>query len=278
MSILIDVQDLQVSFSTPSQIINVVRGVSFALETGETLGVIGESGSGKSTLCKALLKLLSENALLKGNILFQNKNIVSCTEKEMLGIRSNQMAFIAQDSMTSLNPTMKIGGQMIEAFRKSMPGVSLVPANEMCCQYLEKLDLQQSQNIMQAYPHMLSGGMRQRILIAFALIRKPQLIIADEPTTALDRELKQKVLQLLKNEVPSLLLVSHDLESVAKYCDKVIVMHEGRVVEAATTRKLFSHPQHPYTKALLNSRLNIRIDKNKFLMDHVFNLNSGKLN
>jgi len=264
MSILIDVQDLQVSFSTTSQIINVVRGVSFALETGETLGIIGESGSGKSTVCKALLKLLSENALLKGNILFQNKNIVSCTEKEMLGIRSNQMAFIAQDSMTSLNPTMKIGKQMIEAFRKSMPAVSLAPANEMCCQYLEKLDLQQSQNIMQAYPHMLSGGMRQRILIAFALIRKPQLIIADEPTTALDRKLKQKVLQLLKNEVPSLLLVSHDLESVAKYCDKVIVMHEGRVVEAAATRKLFSHPQHPYTKTLLNSRLDIKIDKNKF--------------
>jgi|GEM_PF-3109072 len=266
MNSILTVQDLHVTFSSRFEEIHAVRGISYHLEEGEWLGIIGESGCGKSTSSKALLGLLADETVIKGKILFQDKQLNACTESEIRQIRSKEIAFIPQDCMTALNPTMKIGLQILEAQKKSSPFTSFSQAEEAARLLLEELGLE-FDSLKDAYPHMISGGMRQRTLIAIALIREPKMIIADEPTTALDKKLKKIVLDGLKRRQQenklSLLLISHDLESMAEYCDRILVMYAGKIVEYGDAKTIFRHPRHPYTKGLVNSLIKIDQDKNK---------------
>ncbi len=263
MNSLLQIKDLHVSFSSQTRLIHAVRGVTFDLMSGETLGIVGESGSGKSALSKALLRLTPQTTRITGQAIYQNKNLLESSEKELQTIRSKQIAIITQDSMTALNPTTKIGTQLIESYQKSDPAASYVESYKLVCEMLRQLQLSHVESLMQAYAHQLSGGMRQRILIAHALIRKPQVLIADEPTTALDEKLKHQVLSCLKQQSMCLILISHDLKSIAKFCDRIIVMYAGRIVESAPADQLMHNPQHPYTKGLIHSLVNLETIKTK---------------
>lgn len=254
---LIDVKDLHVSFKTFDGQVQAIRGVNFSLKRGETLAIVGESGSGKSVTTRTIMRLLSNNASIdKGEILFQGEDLTKRTEREMQHIRGSKIAMIFQDPMTSLNPTMKIGKQIAEPILKHRK-VTKQEAMQRAEELLTLVGIPNAKERMKQYPHEFSGGQRQRIVIAIALACDPDILIADEPTTALDVTIQAQILELMKkiqHEIcTSIIFITHDLGVVANIADRVAVMYAGKIVETGLVDEIFYNPQHPYTWGLLSS-------------------------
>lgn len=257
MANILEVHDLATSFYTYDGEVEAVRGVSFSVEEGAITGVIGESGCGKSVTALSIMKMLSTRGKIKtGKIVFQGTDITRFNEKQMLKIRGNQIAMVFQNSMTSLNPLYTIGNQMGEviSFHKK---TNSAQTRQKSIEMLRLVGLQDAEKWLNAYPHQLSGGMRQRVAIAIALSCEPALLIADEPTTALDVTLQIQILEILQKMAQqkkiSVLLITHDLSVVANICTQILVMYGGRIVEAGDTNSIFNDPQHPYTQGLLRT-------------------------
>lgn len=256
---LLEVKDLHTSFSTLSKQVAAVRGVSFNLKQGETLGIVGESGCGKSVMARSLTRLLPaiSSRIDKGRILYRGEDLLLKTERELRKVRGKEIGMIFQDPMTSLNPTMRIGDQIIEGYALHHPKASKEEMAGHALDLLKKVGVSEASSRLKQYPHELSGGMRQRVMIAIAMISSPNILIADEPTTALDVTIQAQILGLLKEiqekEGMSIILITHDLSIVSGFCDRAIVMYAGEIVESATVEDLFSSPKHPYTRRLLNS-------------------------
>ena len=255
---MLQVNDLQISFSTYAGEVQAVRGVSFDLRRGETLAIVGESGSGKTVTAKSLLRLLPEaNTRIKGGeAIFEGEDILKLSEQRMQKIRGEKIAMVFQDPMTSLDPTMKIGPQITESLKKHL-GLSGQKARERAVELLTLVGIPNPGDRVKQYPHQFSGGMRQRVVIAIALACDPQILIADEPTTALDVTIQAQILELLRelqqNLGMSVILITHDLGVVAHTAHRVAVMYAGKVVETGTLREIFYDPQMPYTWGLLSS-------------------------
>lgn len=253
---LLDVNDLRVEFTTQDGNVTAVNDLNFSLKPGETLGIVGESGSGKSQTVFALMGLLAKNGIISGSAQFEGKEILNLPEKELNHVRAEQIAMIFQDPMTSLNPYMKVSAQMMEVLilHKKM---SKKEAFEESVKMLEAVKIPEARARMDMYPHEFSGGMRQRVMIAMALLCRPKLLIADEPTTALDVTIQAQIMELL-NELKhqfntAIIMITHDLGVVAGSCDKVLVMYAGRTMEYGTVDHIFYKPSHPYTEGLLKA-------------------------
>ncbi len=249
---LLEVQNLQIQVKTGP----VIRNVSFSLNEGERLGIVGESGSGKTVLMRSIMQLLPSSMTLSGGTIhYQDRLLSSLTDREMQKVRGKEIAMVFQDPMTFLNPTQKIGAQIAEGYRRHFPKTTKSEAAEKALELLKQVGVAEPELRLTQYPHLLSGGLRQRVLIALALVAEPSLLIADEPTTALDTTIQAQIMQLLstlqKNKTT--ILVSHDLSLVASFCDRVIVMYAGQIVEDAPIDELFAAPAHPYTEQLLKS-------------------------
>ncbi|MCM3179143.1 dipeptide ABC transporter ATP-binding protein [Cytobacillus horneckiae] len=259
MGPLLKVDNLRVSFISREREFEAVRGVSFEVNKGETLGIVGESGSGKSVTARSIMRLLpSPPSLLKdGDIQFLGMDMVGKSDKEMENIRGKDISMIFQDPMTSLNPTIRIGNQMTETMLKHNKDLSKQTAKAEAIELLKLVGIPNPEARYSQYPHEFSGGMRQRAMIAMALSCRPKLLIADEPTTALDVTIQAQILNLMKNMQErfgtSIILITHDLGVVAGMCDRVVVMKDGEIVEKGTTEEIFEQPKHPYTIKLLNA-------------------------
>lgn len=255
---LLDVVNLRVNFLHGKKRNNAVQGVDFSVYQGQTLCIVGESGCGKSVTASSILRLLpkSISEIETGQILFEGRDIVLMDEKAIREIRGNKISMIFQEPMTSLNPVYTIGDQMLEMLR-SHQTLDRDVAWERCVKMLEKVEISDPKSRMKAYPHELSGGMRQRVMIAMALLSGPQLLIADEPTTALDVTIQAQILELLKalqkDTGTAILLITHDMGVVADMANWVMVMYAGEIVEYNSRDAIFSAPQHPYTEGLLKS-------------------------
>ena len=254
---VLSLNDLEVSFFNNSGEIKVVRRVSFNLEKGEVLGVVGESGSGKSVTSMSIMKLLKGTGkITNGEIIYKGENLVNKTEKEMMKIRGKDIAMIFQDPMTSLNPVFTVGTQISDVIRRHQ-GLSKSDAKNKTIEMLRMVGIPSPEERYNNYPHEFSGGMRQRAIIAMALSCEPELLIADEPTTALDVTIQVQILKLLmdlKEKMDtSIILITHDLGVVANTCSRVIVMYGGLIMEEGTVDDIFHNPMHPYTKGLLQS-------------------------
>ena len=254
---ILSIENLRIHFETFAGEVQAIRGVNLKLEKGETLALVGESGSGKSVTAKSVMKLLSNNAVVKeGTIIFKGENILEKSERDMQSIRGKKIAMIFQDPMTSLDPTMKIGKQITEVIIKHEKA-SKEEANKRAEELLELVGIPNAKERMKQYPHQFSGGQRQRIVIAIALACNPDVLIADEPTTALDVTIQAQILELLKELQQqfqmAIIFITHDLGVVANVADRVAVMYAGKVVEVGTVDEVFYNPQHPYTWGLLRS-------------------------
>ncbi len=256
---LLEVKNLKTFFHTRNGVVRAVNDVSFRVEKGETLGIVGESGSGKSVTCYSLMGLVAQppGKIESGTALFEGVDLLHCRESELRKIRGKRISMIFQDPMTSLNPYMRIEDQIIEPLliHEGMDRRSAVPR---AIAFLKEVGVPDAASRIRSYPHEFSGGMRQRVMIAMALITKPDLLIADEPTTALDVTVQAQILELIKKMQRELgtavIFVSHDLGVVSGFCDRVLVMYAGRIVESAATEKIFYEPKHPYNQALQKSR------------------------
>ena len=255
---LLEIKDLSVRFSTDDGEVEALDKVSFGINPGQTVGVVGESGCGKSVTAYSIMRLLPQpmGMITNGSILFQGKNLLDLDTEEMQGIRGNEIGMIFQEPMNALNPVQKIGNQLTEVFHLHQE-MDDHQAWSNSVRMLESVGIPSPENRMHEYPHQLSGGMRQRVVIAMALACKPKIIIADEPTTALDVTVQAQILDLLHNLQKengcSILLITHDLGVIAENCDEVCVMYAGRVVERGSTEKIFASPHHAYTQDLLDS-------------------------
>lgn len=255
---LLEVKNLQVQFKTADGVVNAVNNVSFSVNRGETLGIVGESGSGKSVTSLSIMRLIPSppGKIAGGQILFDGDNLVDFSESEMRKIRGNRISMIFQDPMTSLNPVLRIGRQMTESLQLHM-GMTPKQARNRAIDLLSMVGIPAPDKRLDDFPHQFSGGMRQRVMIAMGLACNPELLIADEPTTALDVTIQAQILELLnrlKNETgTAIIFITHDLGVVAGMTDRVIVMYAGRVVEQASTNELFHNPRMPYTIGLLDS-------------------------
>lgn len=254
---ILSIENLRIHFETFAGEVQAIRGVNLKLEKGETLALVGESGSGKSVTAKSIMKLLSNNAVVKeGTITFKGENILEKSERDMQSIRGKKIAMVFQDPMTSLDPTMKIGKQITEVIIKHEKA-SKEEANKRAEELLELVGIPNAKERMKQYPHQFSGGQRQRIVIAIALACNPDVLIADEPTTALDVTIQAQILELLKELQQqfqmAIIFITHDLGVVANVADRVAVMYAGKVVEVGTVDEVFYNPQHPYTWGLLRS-------------------------
>ncbi|MFL3016281.1 MAG: ABC transporter ATP-binding protein [Acidimicrobiales bacterium] len=254
---LLVVDDLHTSFVVPGGEVKAVRGVSFELNQGKTLGVVGESGSGKTVLARSVMRLnLGNNVITSGSAKFHGSNILDLRPKAMQKLWGNEIAMVFQDPMTSLNPLVKIGRQITEHVRHHL-GISKKEARTLAIDLLNEVRIPEPESRLDSYPHELSGGMRQRICIAIALACEPTLLFADEPTTALDVTVQHQILNLLNREQEirkmAMVLVTHDLGVVAGRTDETMVMYAGNVVEKSSTKELFADMQHPYTEALFRS-------------------------
>lgn len=257
MEKLLEVKNLETSFKTNVGEVHAVRGVSFYLNQGEALGIVGESGCGKSVTMMSIMRLIDSNGkIVNGDIIFDGKDISKVKDSEMNSIRGNDIGMIFQDPMTSLNPVYTIGDQLMEPLLKHK-GMSKEEARKEAIEMLGLVGIPSPEKRMKQYPHEFSGGMRQRAMIAMSLICKPKLIIADEPTTALDVTIQAQILDLmkdLKNKLnTSIILITHDLGVVADLCSRINVMYGGIVVETGTTEDIFYRGKHPYTWGLLGS-------------------------
>ena len=255
---LLEVRNLRTYFYTRKGIVKAVDGVDFTVNRGEVLGIVGESGSGKSIASLSILRLLSTNAKIEPGslILLDGKNLAELPNREMCRVRGTDIAMIFQDPMTSLNPVMTIGKQLAEA-ATAHQHLSGADARTKALDMLRRVEIPSPEARLKEYPHQLSGGMKQRVMIAMALIRKPRLLIADEPTTALDVTIQAQILELmrrLREETgTAIILITHDMGVVASIADRILVMYAGQIQEAAATMELFASPMHPYTKGLLQS-------------------------
>ena len=254
---ILSIENLRIHFETFAGEVQAIRGVNLKLEKGETLALVGESGSGKSVTAKSVMKLLSNNAVVKeGSITFKGENILEKSERDMQSIRGKEIAMVFQDPMTSLDPTMKIGKQITEVIIKHEKA-SKEEADKRAEELLELVGIPNAKERMKQYPHQFSGGQRQRIVIAIALACNPDVLIADEPTTALDVTIQAQILELLKELQQqfqmAIIFITHDLGVVANVADRVAVMYAGKVVEVGTADEVFYNPQHPYTWGLLRS-------------------------
>ena len=268
---ILEVDNLHVSFKTRNGAITAVRGVSFSLEKGETLAIVGESGSGKSVTAKTIMRLLPKNnaVIPEGDIKYKGRDLLGLPLKDMQKVRGSEISMVFQDPMTSLNPTMKIGKQIMEGLTKHQ-ALTKKMAKQRALEMLELVGIPDAKGRLDAYPHQFSGGMRQRVVIAMALACNPKVLIADEPTTALDVTIQAQILQLMKNLQEkmdtAILLITHDLGVVANMADKVAVMYAGEVVEYGTLDEVFYETQHPYTLGLLGSMPNLNASRSEPLI------------
>lgn len=270
MNHLLEVVNLQTAFHSDKSKVISVDDVSFTLDPGETIGVVGESGCGKSVTSLSIMRLLGKNGKIgNGHIYFGGEDLSKATEQRLRQIRGNEISMIFQEPMTSLNPVFSIGNQMIEGI-KLHKHLDTKKARAYAVEMLERVRVPRAEEMMKEYPHALSGGMRQRVMIAMALACKPKLLIADEPTTALDVTIQAQILMLMKelqDEFGSaIMFITHDLGVIAEVADKVIVMYAGQVVEEADVFTLFKEPKHPYTQGLMASIPHIEHDINQQLV------------
>jgi peptide/nickel transport system ATP-binding protein len=254
---LLAVEDLAVSFGRAGRRVRVLDGISFAIEPGEILGVVGESGSGKTVTALALARLLGEQGTIeRGRILLDGRDLTALSAEEMTDVRGRDLAMIFQEPMTSLNPLLRAGFQVAEVLMEHL-GLARAEAMRRAVGLLDQVGIADAARRAEAYPHQLSGGMRQRVMIAMALACKPKLLIADEPTTALDVTIQAQILALLRDlrdrTGAAILLITHDLGVIAETVDRVLVMYAGEIVEEAPVERLFAAPAHPYTRLLLRS-------------------------
>ncbi len=271
MSFVLNVDDLKVSFFTSNGEVQAVRGVSFGVNQGEILGIVGESGSGKSVTSMSILKLLADTAKVKqGSIHFGDKDLLNMGKKEMREIRGKDIAMIFQDPMSSLNPLITVGKQVFEIIRIHNPSMTNTEIEDRVIDIFTKIRIPEPKKRYKEYPHQFSGGMRQRVMIAMALANSPKLLIADEPTTALDVTIQDQILKQLRSLQDefgtSIIFITHDLGVVAELCHRVVVMYGGLVMEEATVDEIFETPKHPYTLGLMASLPQIDQDKNKKLL------------
>lgn len=266
---LLEIKDLKTSFLTERGLVTAVDGVSFSIKPGETLGVVGESGCGKSVTAASIMRLLNKDSTIyEGEIIYKGKNLLKLSEKEMREIRGNEISIIFQDAMTSLNPIYTIGDQIAESLMIHRK-LNKRQAYEEAIEMLRMTGIPAPEKRVHEYPHELSGGMRQRAMIAMALSCRPSLLIADEPTTALDVTIQAQILDLindLKEELNmSVMMITHDLGVVAEVCTRVVVMYLGQVIEETDVESLFDQPLHPYTKGLLECIPQLEDDRSKRL-------------
>lgn len=264
---LLNVQNLTTYFFTDEGVVKAVDDVSFSLSKGEALGILGESGCGKSVTALSIMRLIQPpGKIIKGKVFFNGDDLISKSEEEMRNIRGNKISMIFQDPMTSLNPVFTIGDQIIEAITLHQ-GLDKKDARKKAIEMLELVRIPEADKRINDYPHQFSGGMRQRVMIAMALSCNPSILIADEPTTALDVTIQAQILELIKQlrkELQmSLILITHDMGIVAESCENVLVMYAGKVVEYSDIMTIFKHPAHPYTIGLLESvpRLDVRRER-----------------
>lgn len=264
MAAILEVQNLRTRFKTDQGTVAVVDGVDLTIQEGETLGIVGESGCGKSVTSLSIMRLLGINGSSEGTIRFGEQEILSLTEKQMQKIRGKDIAMIFQEPMTSLNPLHTVGRQIEESLLLHFK-MTKMQAKERAIAMLKAVGMPRAEEIYGEYPHQLSGGMRQRVMIAMAIACNPKLIIADEPTTALDVTIQAQILDLLRDlkdkTGTSIMLITHDLGVVAEMCDRVVVMYAGQVVEETDVRTLFSAPKHPYTIGLMKSTPDIEEER-----------------
>ena len=262
------IRDLRVEISTPNGVVRPVDGVTFSVRAGETVGIVGESGSGKTMTGMSVLQLLpAGGSIVAGSIRFAGQELVTLGGSALRRLRGNDIAVVFQDPMTSLNPTRTIGAQLREAYRIHRPGSSTADADRRAVEVLSLVRMPRPQERLRDFPHQLSGGMRQRAMIAIALLCEPRLLIADEPTTALDVSIQAQILELLDDLKVRLgmgiILVTHDLGVIAGHADRVAVMYGGRIVEEAPTDELFANPRHRYTQALFESMPTMELDSRR---------------
>ncbi len=266
MKTLLDVKNLSVSFDVYGGSVQAVRDLSFSVNEGEAVAIVGESGSGKSVTAQAIMRLIATppGRIKQGSVWLDEQDLLQLSEKEMQKVRGNKIGMIFQDPMTSLNPTLTVGMQIMEGLIKHQ-GLNKEEARTRGIELLGLVGIPNPEMRISQYPHHFSGGMRQRVVIAIALACNPSLLIADEPTTALDVTIQAQILRLLKDlqvkMKTSIILITHDLGIVADLCDRVFVMYAGQIVESGTKREIFLNPQHPYTRGLLKSLP--RLDQNK---------------
>lgn len=258
MSNLLELQNLHVSYRTPRGTVQAVRGVDLTLQPGEVLAIVGESGCGKSALCKAIMRLLPDNADIEGRILVNGTDIAPYPEKELQKLRGRLFSMVFQDPMTALNPSMTIGAQIAEAVLVHEPKISRDALRARVLELMELVGIDRPNARMKLYPHNFSGGMRQRAVLAIALASRAKILLADEPTTALDVTIQAQILDLLRNLKDkinsSIMFITHDLGVIAEMADYVVVMYAGRIVEQGTAEEIFAHPAHPYTIGLMASK------------------------
>ena len=258
MGALLEVRDLKVGFKKNDEFINVLKGINFSIQKGENLGIVGESGCGKSMTSLAIMGLLKHKGLTasNGEIRWNGENLLALTDKQWQTMLGNDIAMIFQEPMTALNPMLTIGTQITEQIRAHKK-VSKKEAYDIALQMLIKVGIPSPESRMKVYPHEMSGGMRQRVMIAMAICCEPELLIADEPTTALDVTIQAQILDLLSEIVKesnrSMILITHDLGVIANYCQRVIVMYSGKIVEESLTEDLFKDPLHPYSRGLIQA-------------------------
>lgn len=271
---LLEVKNLSVSFKTDKKVIKVINNVSFAVNSGETLGIVGESGCGKSVTAHSIMRLLPQPAgnIDQGNILFNDQDILNIPIKDMRNYRGRKISMIFQEPMTALNPVQSIGKQIGELYKIHFPKMDKKSIKKESIKILEEVGVPSSEQRLTQYPHELSGGLRQRVMIAMALACKPDVLIADEPTTAIDVTIQAQILDLMKklqnDKGTAIIFITHDLGVVAQISDQIIVMYCGQVVERANVFDLFKSPKHPYTQGLLNSIPNLD-NPNKIKLDTI---------
>ncbi len=271
MEPILQIENLKTSFMTSNGEVQAVRGVSFSVGKGEIVGLVGESGSGKSVTSMSILKLLADTARIKeGKILFEGEDLTQYSKAQMRKIRGGKISMIFQDPMSSLNPLIPVGKQVAEMIREHHPEKSKEDIKKEVLELFSRVRIPEPEKRYKSFPHEFSGGMRQRVMIAMALANRPELLIADEPTTALDVTIQDQILkqlrELKKEYGTSIIFITHDLGVVAELCDRVVVLYGGLVMEEASIFDIFEHPSHPYTLGLLASIPALDQDKNKRLL------------